>query len=107
MVPGVKVLMHWPEFLQIAGLSLAYAEHSYAEGAKAGGVGSCGVAQVAFIKVVSLRCVALLGFAVHWVQLGLTEHGLPDVPEQKASVKKERRAEHTAEPGATQSQGQL
>lgn len=99
--------MHWPEFLQLAGLSLAYAEHSYAEGAKAGGVGGSGVAQVAFIKVVSLRCVALLGFAVHRAQLGLTEHGLPDVPEQKASLKKESRAEHTPEPGAAQSQGQV
>jgi len=87
LVPGVKVLMHWPEFLQLAGLSLGYAEHSNAEGEKAGGVSGGGVVQVAFIKVLSLRCVALLGVAVHWAQLGLTEHETDDEPEQKEFVK--------------------
>lgn len=107
LVSGAKVLMHWPEFLQLTGLSLAYAEHSNAEGAKAGGVGGRGVAQVAFIQVVSLRCVALLGFAVHCPQLVLTAHGLDEAPVQNASVKKARRAVHTAAPGAAQTQGQV
>jgi hypothetical protein len=86
LVGAAQLLMQMPSVPQVDGVLAAYAEHSEPEPEVEGGVGGVGAAQVPVAVLLNRSNEALLGLAVHWVQVVLTLHGVEAEALQAVSV---------------------